>query len=82
MTHPVEKRIRTPSDRDVYKSAKAAFTNKTDAEVIAELMRMITIVAVCYNDVIEDGQDPAKVFDRHIFTECDELAGYFPWPED
>ena len=82
MTHLVEKRIRTPSNREVYESVKQAFPDKSDAEIIAELMRMITIVAVCYNDVTEDGHDAATVFDRHIFNECDELAEYFPWPED
>ncbi len=71
-----------PSDSEIYETAKQAFPDKSDAEIIDELMRMITIVAVCYNDVIEDGQDPAKVFDRHIFVEFDELAGFFPWPKD
>jgi len=80
--HPVEKRIRTPSNDDVHESAKQAFPDKNDAEIIAELMRMIVIVAVCYNDVVEDGQDAATVFDRHIFVECDDLAGWFPWPKD
>ncbi len=82
MTHPVEKRIRTPSDRAIYECAKQAFPEKTDTEIIAELMRIIVFVAVCYNDVIEDGQNAAMVFYRHIFNECDELAEYFPWPED
>ena len=53
--HPVEQRIRTPSDRAVYECAKEAFPDKSNAEIIAELMRMIVIVAVCYNDVVEDG---------------------------
>lgn len=82
MIHPVEKRIRAPSNHDVYESAKQAFPDKSDGEIIAELMRMIVIVAVCWNDVVEDDQDAATVFDRHIFIECDELAEYFPWPED
>ena len=80
--NPVEKRIRMPSDRDVYECAREAFPGKTDIEIVAELMRMIVIVAVCYNEVVEGGQDPAVVFDRHIFAECDELAGFFPWPND
>lgn len=79
---PIEKRIRAPSDRDVYSEVRKAFPGKTDSEIIAELMRMIVIVAVCYNDVVEDGQDAATVFERHIFAECDELAEFFPWPED
>lgn len=80
--NPVEKRVRTPSDTEVYLSAKETFSSKTDAEVIAELMRMIVFVAICYSDVVEDGQDPMIVFDRYIFAECDELAGYFPWPDN
>lgn len=80
--HPIEQRIRAPSDSDVYECAMEAFPNKTDIKIIAELMRMIVIVAVCYNDVVEDGQDPVIVFDRHIFAECDDLAEYFPWPDD
>ena len=81
MTHPVEKRIRTPSDDDIYESAKQAFPGKNDSEIVAEILRMIVIVAVCYNDVIEDGQDADEVFDRYIFVECDELAEFFPWPD-
>ena len=80
--HPIEQRIRAPSDRDVYEGVREAFPEKTDIEIIAELMRMIVIVAVCYNDVVEDGQDAAVVFERQIFVESDDLASYFPWPED
>ena len=80
--HPIERRIRVPSDRDVHECAKEAFPGKTDIEIIAELMRMVVIIAVCLNDVAEDGQNPADVFKRHIFAECDELAGYFPWPSE
>ncbi len=80
--NPIEQRIRDPSDSEVYGSVKEAFPGKTDTEIIAELMRIVTIVAVCYNDVVEDGQCPATVFERHIFAECDELAGFFPWPEN
>ncbi len=80
--NPVEQRIRKPSDNDVYESACEAFPQKADTEIIAELMRMVVLVAVCYNDVVEDGQDPATVFERHIFVECDELAEFFPWPDD
>ena len=42
---------------------------------------MIVFVAVCYNDVVEGEQQPNDVFDRTIFLECDDLAGFFPWPE-
>ena len=80
--NPVEQRIREPSDSCVYKCAKDAFPGKTDSEITAELVRMIVIVAVCYNNVVEDGQDPATVFERHIFVECDDLAEYFPWPDE
>ena len=79
--NPVEQRIRKPSDNDVYECANEAFPAKTDIEIIAELMRMVVIIAVCYNEVVEDGQDPAMVFERHIFVECDELAEFFPWPD-
>jgi len=80
-TPTVEERIRAPLDNDVYECVKETFPRKTDVEIIAELMRMIVIVAVCYNDVVEDGQDPATVFERHIFVESDELAEFFPWPD-
>ena len=80
--NPIEQRIRNPSDNDVCESAKESYPEKTDIEIIAELMRMIVIVAVCYNDVVEDGQNPAIIFDRHIFAECNDLAGYFPWPSE
>ena len=78
----IEARIRSVSDIDVCGSIRDAFPGKTNEEVIAELTRMIVIVAVCWNDVIEGGDDPYEVLRRHIFAECDELAGYFPWPED
>ncbi len=77
--HPIERRIRAPSDRDVYDGVRQAFPGKTDIEIIAELMRMVVIVAVCCNNVVEDGQDPLEVLQRHIFTECEELAESFPW---
>ena len=80
--NPIEQRIQAPSDDEVYGGAKEAFPERSDIEIIAELMRMNVTVAVCYNDVVEDGQDPATVFDRHIFVECDDLAGFFPWPHD
>jgi len=80
--NPIEQRIRAPSDRDVYECARAAFPDRTDTEIIAELMRMIAIVAVCHTDVVEGGHDAAEVFDRYIFVECDDLANYFPWPDD
>ncbi len=82
MRGPTEQRIRTPSDREVYESARDVFPEKTDIEIIAELVRMIVIVAVCYNDVVEDGQDPEIIFERDIFEECNDLAGFFPWPHD
>lgn len=77
--NPVEHRIRSAPDADVYESIRDAFPGKTDAQIVAELARLIVFVAVCWNDVIEDGQDPDDVLERRIFTECDELAGYFPW---
>ena len=80
--NPIEKRIRSVSDAEVCESAQAAFPGKSDREIIAELTRMIVFVAVCWNDVIEDGQDPDDVLERRIFVECDELAGYFPWPAE
>lgn len=82
MTHPAEARIRAPSDAEVYAEVKQAFPDKTDEQIIAELMRIIVCVAVCYNDVVEDGQSPAEVFDRNIFLRCDDLAGFFPWPDE
>lgn len=78
--NPIEKRIRSVPDGDIYESAVEAFPEKTDSELIAELMRMIVLVAVCWNDVIEDGEDAYEVLQRYIFSECDELAEYFPWP--
>ncbi len=80
--HPVEKRIRNPSDNEVYECVLEAFPEQTDIEIIAELMRMIVIVAVCYNDVVEGGQDAYEVLQRRIFAECDELAESFPWRPD
>jgi len=80
--NPIEQRIGEPSDDAVYESAKFAHPNKSDEEIIAELMRNLVIVAVCYNDVVEGGRDPYEVFRRYIFEECDELAGYFPWPPE
>ena len=80
--NPVEHRIRSAPDADVYESIRDAFPGKTDAEIIAELARMIVFVAVCWNDVTEGGDDAYEVLRRYIFTECDELAGYFPWPPD
>ena len=80
--NPVERRIRSVRYRDIYDSAKFAFPDKSDAEIIAELMRTIIFVAVCWNDVVEDGQDPYDVVQRHVFAECDEIAQSFPWPSD
>ena len=82
MTHPAEERINTPSDAEVYASIREAFPEKTDVEIIAELARMVVFIAVCYNDVIEGSQPSIEVFDRQIFVDCDELAGFFPWPKD
>ena len=79
---PIERRIRTPSDNSVFEAAQNAYPHKTAEEIIAELMRMIVIVAVCYNDVVEGGQDAYEVLQRRIFAECDELAESFPWPPD
>ena len=78
----IEQRIRSVPDEEVCESAQAAFPGRSDREIIAELTRMIVFVAVCWNDVIEDGNDAYEVMRRYIFTECDELAGYFPWPPD
>ena len=80
--NPIERRIRSVSDIDLYESAREAFPDKSDVEVIAELMRVVVFVAVCWNDVLEDGQDPDAVLQRNIFTECDEIAQSFPWPSD
>ena len=80
--NPIEKRIRSVPDNDVYVSLKGAFPDKADVEVIAELMRVVVFVAVCWNDVLEDGRDATEVLQRRIFTECDELAEYFPWPPE
>ena len=80
--NPIERRIRSVPDRDTYDSAKITYPDKTDAEISAELMRMVVFVAVSWNDVVEDGQDACEAFQRHIFAECDELAQSFPWPSD
>ncbi len=80
--NPVEERIRSISDLDIYKSARTAFPAKSDVEIIAELVRAIVFVAISWNDIREDGQDPDAVLDRYVFTECDELAHYFPWPQE
>ena len=80
--NPVERRIRAPSVRAVYSSTRDAFPGKTDREIVAELTRMIVFVAVSYNDVVEAGADPHEILRRHIFEECDDLAGFFPWPHE
>jgi hypothetical protein len=80
--HPIEQRIRKPHDSSVSDSMRDAFPNKTDQEIIAELTRMVVLVAVCYSDIVEGGQDPYEILRRYIFEECDELAGYFPWPPE
>ena len=81
MALSAEAKIRTPSDAQVYSETRRAFPDRTDEQIISELMRMIVFVAVCYNDVVEGEQQPNDVFDRTIFLECDDLAGFFPWPE-
>jgi len=81
MPHPVEARIRAPSDADVYAAIKQAFSGATDEHIIAELVRTIVFVAVCCNDATEGAQSASDVLDRQVFFDCDELAGYFPWPE-
>ena len=78
----VEARIRSVSDVDVCEAIRDAFPGKTDEEIIAELARIIVFVAVCWNDVIEGGDDAYEVMRRYIFTECDDLAGHFPWPAE
>ena len=80
--NPIERRIRSVSDIDLYESTREAFPDKSDVEVIAELMRVVVFVAVCWNDVLEDGRDATEVLQRNIFTECDEIAQSFPWPLD
>jgi len=80
--HTIERRIRTPPDKAVYSSAREAFPGKADHEIVAELMRLLVVVAVSYNDVLEGGADPYHIFRRYIFEECDDLAGYFPWPPE
>ena len=81
MFHPAEARIRAPSDADVYAAIKQAFSDATDQQIIAELVRTIVAVAVSYNDIVE-GIDPASdVMERRVFLDCDELAACFPWPE-
>ena len=69
-------------DGDIYESVRLAFPGKSDREIIAELTRMIVFVAVCWNDVVENEQGPHEVLQRRIFSECDELAEYFPWPPE
>jgi hypothetical protein len=78
----IEQRIRSVPDEEVCESAQAAFPGRSDREIIAELTRMIVFVAVCWNDVIEDSQDPYEVLQRHVFAECHELAECFPWPAE
>jgi hypothetical protein len=80
--NPIEQRIRSVPDGDIHESARLAFPGKSDMEIIAELTRMIVFVAVCWNDVLEDGQDATEVLQRRIFTECNELAECFPWPPE
>jgi hypothetical protein len=82
MPHPAEARIRAPSDADVYAAIKQAFNNACDEQIIAELVRTIVLVAVSYNDVTEGGQSASDVLERQVFFDCDELAGYFPWPDE
>ncbi len=78
----IEQRIRSVPDGDVYENVRLAYPDLSDAQIIAELTQMIVFVAVCWNDAVEDGQDPNEVLERHIFTECDEIAQSFPWPSD
>jgi hypothetical protein len=80
--HPIEQRIHAPSDRDVYEVIREEFPKKSDVEIIAELTRMIVIVAVCWNDIVEGKQSAESVLDRYIFRQCNELAECFPWPTD
>jgi hypothetical protein len=80
--NPIERRIRSVPDGDIHNSVKEAFPGKSEREIIAELTRMIVFVAVCWNDVIEDGRDPFEVLDRYVFIECNELAECFPWPPE
>ena len=80
--HLIEQRIRKPHDSAILEAMRLALPNKTDQEIIGELARMIVLVAVCYNDVFEAGTDPYEVFRRYIFEECEDLAGYFPWPPE
>ena len=80
--NPIERRIRSVSDIDIYESTREAFPDKPDVEVIAELMRVVVFVAVCWNDVLEDGRDATEVLQRRIFAECNELAESFPWPAE
>ena len=80
--NPVERRIRSVSDRDVYESVREAFPEKPDREIITDLTRMIVLVAVSWNDIVEGDENPSKVLSRQVFGECDEFAHYFPWPSD
>ena len=78
----IEQRIRSVSDPDIYESVQREFPDKSDPEIIAELARMTVFIAVCWHDIIEGGRDPLDVLDRHVFTECNELAESFPWPQE
>src|SRR5262249_50948876 len=82
MPHPAEARIRAPSDADVYAAIKQAFDGATDEHIVPDLVRMIEFVAVSYKDVTEGTQAASAVLERRVFLDCDELAGYFPWPEE
>ena len=81
MTHPAEARIRAPSDEVVYSEVRRAFRDKTDEQIIAELVRMIVFVAISWNDVVESGESAEEVLHRQIFHDVDELSGFFPWSE-
>jgi hypothetical protein len=82
MPHPAEARIRAPSAGDVYAAIKLAFPQATDEFIIAELARTIVFVAVSHNDVTEGHESADHVLEREVFRYCDELAAYFPWPEE
>ena len=60
----------------------AKIVRRLVAWIIAELMRMIVMVAVSCNDVIKAGANAYEFFRRYVFEECDEIAGYFPWPPE
>ena len=80
--NPIEQRIRSVSVSDIYESAQIEFPDRSDSEIIAELVRMTVFVAVCWHDITEDGRDPFEVLDRYVFTQCNELAECFPWPQE